>query len=47
MGEGDYIEGSVAVRKSRSNFRELDLKVSYHIDGAYEKKDFVQLYKLR
>jgi len=45
--EGDILKGSIAVRKSRTNFRELDLKISYHFDGYNEKKDFVQMYKLR
>jgi type I protein arginine methyltransferase len=45
--EGDVLEGSIAVRKSKANFRELDLKFSYHMNGALCQKDFVQMYKLR
>jgi len=41
VAEGDYINGSIAVRKSKTNFRELDLKISYHIDGELDKKSFV------
>lgn len=28
--QGDKIEGSIAVRKSKTNFRELDIKMSFH-----------------
>jgi hypothetical protein len=38
--EGDELSGSIAVRKSRSNFRELDIKISYYIDSYYNKKEF-------
>jgi hypothetical protein len=31
--EGDELWGSIAVRKSKSNFRELDVKISYHMDA--------------
>eukprot|EP00349_Pseudokeronopsis_sp_Brazil_P011629 CAMPEP_0202977606 /NCGR_PEP_ID=MMETSP1396-20130829/84347_1 /ASSEMBLY_ACC=CAM_ASM_000872 /TAXON_ID= /ORGANISM="Pseudokeronopsis sp., Strain Brazil" /LENGTH=193 /DNA_ID=CAMNT_0049716381 /DNA_START=727 /DNA_END=1309 /DNA_ORIENTATION=+ len=47
VAEGDWIKGSIAVRQSKVNFRELDVKISYHIEGHFEKKDFVQMYKLR
>ena len=33
VAEGDEVYGSIAVRKSKSNFRELDLKISYHLNG--------------
>jgi protein arginine N-methyltransferase 1 len=29
----DVIYGSIAVRKSKSNFRELDIKISYHCES--------------
>ena len=45
--QGDVLKGSVAVRKSKTNFRELDLKFSYHIDGAMCKSDYTQMYKIR
>ena len=31
---GDVLYGSIACRKSKSNFRELDIKISYHIDAV-------------
>ena len=43
----DVLYGSIAVRKSRQNFRELDIKISFHIDNNLNKKDFHNLYKLR
>ena len=45
--EGDVIYGSLATRKSQSNFRELDVKISYHYDGGRSRKSFVNLYKIR
>jgi len=45
--KGDTLHGSIANRKSLTNFRELDIKISYHIDNNVNKKDFVNLYKLR
>lgn len=45
--KGEILKGSIAVRKSTSNFRALDVKVSYHINGRYGKKDWYQLYKIR
>ena len=45
---GDVLEGSIAVRQAKENFRELDIKISYHIDSqACGKEDFVNMYKLR
>merc|ERR1711966_382684 len=43
---GDVMYGSIACRKSKSNFRELDIKISYHIDAAQIKRDFQNMYKL-
>ena len=45
--KGDILQGSIAVRQSKTNFRELDIKISYHIDTPSQKKDFVNLYKLK
>ena len=45
--KGDVLQGSIAVRKSKTNFRELDIKISYHIDASQCKKDLVQMYKLK
>jgi protein arginine N-methyltransferase 1 len=44
---GDEIWGSIASRKSHTNFRELDIKISCHIDSNKIKKDFYSLYKIR
>ena len=41
------IKGSIAAVKSKSNFRAIDIKVSYHYLGQNTNKDFVQLYKLK
>lgn len=38
--KGDTLHGSIACRKSLKNFRELDIKISYHIDNDSNKKDF-------
>lgn len=43
--EGDVLKGSVAVRQSKQNHRELDLKISYNFPK--QAKSFVQLYKVR
>ena len=43
----DVIQGSIANRKSLTNFRELDIKISYHINSNKMKRDQVSLYKLR
>jgi hypothetical protein len=34
---GDTISGSVAVRQSKENKRELDVKFSYHFSGIKAK----------
>jgi protein arginine N-methyltransferase 1 len=47
VSRGDVLQGSIAVRKSKTNFRELDVKISYHLDGEYDRKDFTQMYKIR
>lgn len=44
---GDVLNGSIAVRKSKKNFRELDVKISYKIKGLYSTYDSYQLYKIR
>ena len=44
---GDVIKGSIANRKSLVNFRELDIKISYHIENERQKVDMVNMYKLR
>ncbi len=45
--QGEVLKGSIASRKSKTNFRELDIKFSYHFDGKHHQEDFVQMYKLR
>jgi hypothetical protein len=45
--KGEVLKGSIAVRKSKTNFRELDVKISYHFDGSQCSEHFVQLYKIK
>lgn len=45
--QNDVMTGSIAVRQSATNFRELDIKISYHIDTPLQKKDIVNMYKLK
>ena len=45
--KGDQLRGSIAVRKSKTNFRELDIKISYHIDAPQCTEHYVQMYKLK
>ena len=45
--EGDQIWGSISVSKSRSNFRELDIKMSCHVNTDRIKRDFVNMFKFR
>lgn len=42
---GEIIHGSIAVRKSETHFRDLDIKISYHCEGDI-KANFKQMYKL-
>jgi hypothetical protein len=49
MERGDKLQGSIACRKSETNFRELDIKISFnHMpkDG-HKGISFVQQYKLK
>ena len=45
MREGEKLTGSIAVRQSKTNHRELDVKISYHVPTA--SRQFYQLYKVR
>jgi protein arginine N-methyltransferase 1 len=45
--KNDVLSGSIAVRKAINNFRCLDVKISYNIDGEKDKKNFVQMYKIQ
>ena len=44
---GGVLQGSIAVRKSTANFRDLDIKLSYHYLDTDSKIDYIQMYKLR
>lgn len=46
LKRGEIINGSIATRKSLTNFRELDIKISSHTNSA-KKHDCVDMYKLR
>jgi hypothetical protein len=43
----DVLKGSIAVRKAVSNPRELDVKISFHFKGKYDKWDNYQLFKIK
>jgi len=45
--EGEVISGSVACRQSTANFRELDVKISYHYDAPAGHKSCTNLYKIK
>lgn len=47
VSKGDVITGSFATRKSKNNFRQLDIKISFHMKALYSATDFYQLYKIR
>ena len=47
VSRGDVLKGSIAVRKSKTNFRELDVKISYNLKGYCSDNSFYQLYKIR
>jgi len=47
VDKGDVLRGSIAVRKSLINFRELDIKVSYHFKWNDGSRDWIQQYKIR
>jgi protein arginine N-methyltransferase 1 len=44
LKRGDILHGSIATRKSLTNFRELDIKISSHVD---QRHDAVDMFKLR
>ena len=52
VNKGDKVTGSIAVRKSKTNFRQLDIKISYNVakakneKGEEEKESWYQLYKI-
>ncbi len=45
--KGEVLKGSIAVKKSNFNFRELDVKMSFHFNGRNTSRDWYQLYKIR
>lgn len=45
--EGQVLEGSIGMKKSEANFRDLDIKISYHYHDEVNKYDFMQMYRLR
>ena len=44
---GDVLQGSIATRKSTTNFRELDVKISYHYESGNQQSHFTNLYKIK
>ena len=51
VNKGDKVTGSIAVKKAKINFRQLDIKISYNISrknekGEEEKESWYQLYKI-
>ena len=52
INKGDKVTGSIAVKKSKTNFRQLDVKISYNVPkgknekGEEEKECWYQLYKI-
>lgn len=45
--KGDVLYGSIANRRDRTNFRELNIKISYHIEAPQCKQNFDQQYKFK
>lgn len=45
--KGDELNGTVAVKKCKDNARELDIKISYHLENKATKPFHkIQYYKL-
>mmetsp|Transcript_96446 Transcript_96446/g.176912 ORF Transcript_96446/g.176912 Transcript_96446/m.176912 type:complete len:383 (-) Transcript_96446:5-1153(-) len=45
--QGDVLSGMLAVRKSEQNPRDIDIKLSYQLDGQYPHPSTVQCFRLR
>lgn len=45
--KGDVVYGSIANRKDRKNFRELNIKASFHLDSAHGSHHSEQQYKFK
>eukprot|EP01015_Nassula_variabilis_P017014 TRINITY_DN2646_c0_g1_i3.p1 TRINITY_DN2646_c0_g1~~TRINITY_DN2646_c0_g1_i3.p1 ORF type:complete len:241 (+),score=28.12 TRINITY_DN2646_c0_g1_i3:66-788(+) len=46
VNKGDVIKGSIAVKKNKQNNRELDIKISYHLENDINKIHDVAYYRL-
>ena len=52
VNKGDKVTGSICVKKSKTNFRQLDVKISYNVPkgtnekGEKEYESWYQLYKI-
>ena len=44
---GQNLTGSIAVKRNRLLFRDLDIKISYHHNDEASSHNYCQLYKLR
>src|SRR3990167_1339322 len=44
LKKGESVEGTIMLKKNQKNPRDLDIKVSYHYDGAHGKVDNSQYY---
>ena len=42
----ETLSGTIAVKKSKINFRNVDIAISFHYNGKEGKVDRKQLYKL-
>lgn len=47
VNEGETLHGMLAVRKNAANPRDLDVKLSYELDGKFAQPSVVQYYRLR
>ena len=45
--KGDTVYGSIANRKDRKNFRELNIKISFHHENRQTSQHHEQQYKFR
>jgi hypothetical protein len=44
---GEELKGTIAIRKNPQHNRDLDLKISYHYDGAKHSYHDYRYYKLK
>lgn len=45
--QGDILSGMLAVRKSEQNPRDIDIKLSFQLDGQYSHPSTIQCFRLR